>query len=853
MTKKIISQQDRNFSISLIQGSKGDIKKTSDFRSLTKFILTNDAIKEKGKLIAGYAENDPKLYKREKSACPGFIIGEFSYRDSNSCLKYEPVIGFDIDHIEDSKQFREIWEKVQRWPFTFVAFPSLSQKGIRLLVYTDSTKERHKDYYSAIAKSLSSLIGFPTKSSIKESLRSLGYPKNKIQQFLETAAHIDDATSDISRFWYYTGLSRSQFFVNQQSEVYQLSEQPTDKQSTPTNTSSSTPSDYLYTFTDEDKIDYLVGQLENRRIDITAGVPEWFKVGLALYDALGDYAQTYFDRVSQFHPDYSSASCNREWDRVKSKYRPGVVSVGTFYRWCNDAGVNLDFKELKRIHADKFVQSEQSFEPNKVLTVQETPDLDAVVIATCIKKPSFIPSIQDVAPKFNAECFSTGDAQIVYSAIEILVRDNMAVSDVSVRAKLKYASKDPELLSQFTVVSPSLDDFLTNIRLLYGQYTKRQFIEVAQNAISEVSEPDIDAIGYVSDFVDEVDSLTDFEANDFEHEGSELALELGVEYKKTVDAKKTNQGAVIGVPTGLTKLDKLTSGFQNTDLIILAARPGMGKTSLALKFAATAAINNGLPVVIFSLEMSAKQLARRIACQIAEVSSSDVKNGQLSGSDLDKFFQALADIESAPIFIYDKPGATASYMRSKVKKVRRKYGVSLVLIDYLQLMGAPTHVEKRGETSTTTFNSKKCKELAKEFDCPVIALSQLSRAVETRGGDKRPQLSDLRESGSIEQDADIVMFIYRPEYYQILEDAEGLSLKGVADILVAKHREGETKDIRVAFESQFTKFWDGVDSEYLGKRADDNQPAFPEPEPEPSYNPSIAAPSKTNDDDDIPF
>lgn len=272
-------------------------------------------------------------------------------------------------------------------------------------------------------------------------------------------------------------------------------------------------------------------------------------------------------------------------------------------------------------------------------------------------------------------------------------------------------------------------------------------------------------------------------------------------------AIRTSGKEISGVPSGYKKLDEITGGWQNSDLIILAARPGMGKTALVLKFARNAALEFKKPVAVFSLEMSSIQLVARLQSQESGIPASVMLKTGLSDHDLTYLWQKISALEKAPIFIDDTPALSLYEFRAKARRLKREKKVELIIVDYLQLMN--TGGEHRGNREQEiSAISRGLKQVAKEMDIPIIALSQLSRAGEQRGGAKRPQLSDLRESGSIEQDADMVMFIYRPEYYNIETDEEGNSTKGMALIDIQKHRSGGLDDVWLRWVPHCTNFLD---------------------------------------------
>jgi len=275
-----------------------------------------------------------------------------------------------------------------------------------------------------------------------------------------------------------------------------------------------------------------------------------------------------------------------------------------------------------------------------------------------------------------------------------------------------------------------------------------------------------------------------------------------------------NPDGVSGVPSGFTELDHLTSGWQKSDMIVLAARPAMGKTALVLSMARNIAVQFGQGVAIFSLEMSNVQLTKRLMAMETGLSSEKLKKGFTNEKDWKQLHDSIGNLADAPIFIDDTPGLSVFELRAKCRRLKQQHDIKMVIIDYLQLMTAPGKGGNREQEISTI--SRSIKEIAKEIECPIIALSQLSRSVETRGGDKRPMLSDLRESGAIEQDADMVCFIYRPAYYGLTEDESGAPIGDLTEFIVAKHRNGGLDTVNLKFVPELTRFvdYDTPDSFY---------------------------------------
>jgi replicative DNA helicase len=265
------------------------------------------------------------------------------------------------------------------------------------------------------------------------------------------------------------------------------------------------------------------------------------------------------------------------------------------------------------------------------------------------------------------------------------------------------------------------------------------------------------------------------------------------------------QDGLTGVPSGYPSLDRVTGGWQNSDLIIIAARPSMGKTAFVVNIARNLAVLQGIPVAFFTLEMPAEQIAMRILSIESEISSNKIRTGNITDQEWIMLEEKVQLMENAPLFIDDTPQLSLFELRAKTRRLVSNHHVQLIIVDYLQLMTVAQENRMNREQVVSQI-SRGLKAIAKELKVPVIALSQLNRSVELRGGSKRPQLSDLRESGAIEQDADLVIFLHRPEYYGITQDAEGNSYEGIAEIIISKHRNGPLADIKLRYIKEYGKF-----------------------------------------------
>jgi replicative DNA helicase len=330
---------------------------------------------------------------------------------------------------------------------------------------------------------------------------------------------------------------------------------------------------------------------------------------------------------------------------------------------------------------------------------------------------------------------------------------------------------------------------------------RRRLIEVSTAIVSEAFESSAPA----SELLDAAEHKI-FEVNQSRgNEGFTRIKELLWPTMENIEKLKRGGESITGVPSGFKDLDELTAGFQKSDLIIVAARPSMGKTAFVLNIAQNAALDKNIPVAFFSLEMSKESLVQRLLTSEGRVDAQRLRKGKLHDDEFVRLGRAAGMLSHAPIWIDDTPGISLLEMRSKARRLKTDNDIGLIVVDYLQLMNAPSNQESRQQE--ISFISRSLKGLARELKVPVVALSQLSRAPEQRTGEnKRPQLSDLRESGAIEQDADLVMFIYRQEMYDGPVDKDGNSLEGRAEIIVGKQRNGPTGFVNLYFNKTYTRF-----------------------------------------------
>ncbi|QRM87714.1 replicative DNA helicase [Lacinutrix sp. WUR7] len=481
-------------------------------------------------------------------------------------------------------------------------------------------------------------------------------------------------------------------------------------------------------------------------------------------------------------------------------------------------------------------------------------DLEEVVLGAMMIDKKGVDEVIDI---LSADAFYKEAHQHIFEAIFQLFENSEPVDLLTVSSQLKKNQKldlsggDFYLISLTQKVSSSAHiEF--HARIILQKFIQRSLIKIS----SEIIEDSYDETQDVFDLLDRAESKLYEVTQGNIKKSSETAQDLVIQAKKKIE-EISNQEGLSGIATGFNKLDKLTSGWQPSDLIIVAARPGMGKTALTLSMARNIAVDQNVPVAFFSLEMASVQLITRLISSETGLSSEKLRTGKLEKHEWEQLNVKVKGLEKAPLFIDDTPSLSIFDLRAKARRLASQHGIKMIMIDYLQLMtGGPSHGGNREQE--ISMISRNLKALAKELMVPVIALSQLSRAVETRGGSKRPLLSDLRESGAIEQDADIVSFIYRPEYYKIDEwdDEERSPTEGQAEFIIAKHRNGGLENIRLKFIGHLGKFdnLDDFDSpfEFHSKmNAAANDDTFIS-ENLPSPSDAFGAPDDF-DDNDVPF
>lgn len=438
-------------------------------------------------------------------------------------------------------------------------------------------------------------------------------------------------------------------------------------------------------------------------------------------------------------------------------------------------------------------------------------DLDveqAVLGALMLEKDAY----SVVCDLLKPESFYDPVNSMVYAAIQQLGAAQKPIDMLTVTEQLRLDGNlekigGPVVVSELTSRVLSGANVEYHARIVAQKYLARELISFS----SDISTKAFDEVHDVDDLLQEAEGrLFEISQRNVKKDVTQInpVIEQAI---KQIQAAANRASGLSGLESGFHELDKLTSGWQSSDLIIIAARPAMGKTAFVLSMAKNMAVNYEIPVAIFSLEMSNVQLVNRLISNVCELGGEKIKSGQLSPMEWDQLMSRVKELQDARLYIDDTPSLSILELRTKARRLVREHQVRFIIIDYLQLMNA-TGMKFGSREQEVSMISRSLKQLAKELDIPIVALSQLNRSVETRGKDgdrdsKRPQLSDLRESGAIEQDADIVCFIHRPEYYLRSDtDMEGRNIRGLAEFIVAKHRSGRVDDVKMRFRKEFARF-----------------------------------------------
>ncbi|MCB0698929.1 MAG: replicative DNA helicase [Chitinophagaceae bacterium] len=442
---------------------------------------------------------------------------------------------------------------------------------------------------------------------------------------------------------------------------------------------------------------------------------------------------------------------------------------------------------------------------------QATELEEAVLGAIMLEKDKLAEVLEIIQ---SPDCFYVDANQKIYAAVRRLFDKGMPVDLLTVTEELRKTDEleivgGPYYLTNLTMNVVSSAHVESHARIVMEKFIQRELIRISGEVIKDAYEDSTD----VFDLLDKAESnLYEITDNHLRKNFTSLK-EVLVRTVHEIEEAKNKQEDLTGVPTGYVPLDKLTSGWQKTDLIILAARPAVGKTAFCLNLALNAATHSGkpYPVAFFSLEMGAGQLVKRLLAAVTEVSMESLTKGRMQEHEFVQMTQRMNKLAEAPIFLDDQAALNIFELRAKARRLKQKHDIQMIIIDYLQLMQGS--IERGGNREQEISKiSRDLKALAKELEVPIIALSQLNRSVESRRTGHRPMMSDLRESGAIEQDADIVMFLYRPEYYGINNDEMGQAIEGETHLHMAKHRNGSTDTIKVRFIKEYQKFVDLPDN-----------------------------------------
>jgi replicative DNA helicase len=435
-------------------------------------------------------------------------------------------------------------------------------------------------------------------------------------------------------------------------------------------------------------------------------------------------------------------------------------------------------------------------------------ELEEAVLGALMLEKDALTNVIDI---LKVESFYKDSHKVIFQAILDLFTESQPIDLLTVTSQLRKngaleIAGGAFYVTELTSKVASAANIEYHARIITEQSIKRELIKISGEIQKEAFEDTTD----VFELLDKMEqSLFEISEKNIRKNYSDMRSIMR-EAIIELEARKNQKDGLTGVPSGFTALDRVTSGWQKSDLVIIAARPAMGKTAFVLSVLRNAAVDHNRPVAIFSLEMSSVQLVNRLISSEAELDSEKIKKGSLADHEWAQLVHKTAKLSKAPLFVDDTPALSILELRAKCRKLKAQHDIQMVVVDYLQLMSGDSKNGGQGGNREQEIASisRALKKIAKELAIPVIALSQLSRAVETRGGDKRPQLSDLRESGAIEQDADMVMFLYRPEYYGITQDEENNSTAGIGEVIIAKHRNGSLDNVKLRFIGKYTKFMD---------------------------------------------
>jgi replicative DNA helicase len=472
----------------------------------------------------------------------------------------------------------------------------------------------------------------------------------------------------------------------------------------------------------------------------------------------------------------------------------------------------MAIKNKGKFHPQPVQNSELGKVPPQALDLEE-----AVLGAMLIEKDAVVGVMDLLKP----ESFYKEAHQKIFEAIINLSTTEKPVDLLTVTEELRRNDELENVggafyITQLTTKVASAAHIDYHARIVAQKYIQRELIRVSSEIQNKAFDDSID----VDDLMDFSESeLFNIAQGNIKRETTKINKLIQQAIERLEEASK-REDFLSGIPSGFTRIDRITSGWQRSDLIIIAARPSMGKTAFVLSMARNMAVDHKKAVAVFSLEMSSLQLVNRLIISETKLPVDRIRTGKLHDYEWEQLDIKIKSLIDAPVYIDDTPAISIFEFRAKCRRLKRLYDVDCIIIDYLQLMTGTSDTRGNREQEVSTI-SRNLKAISKELDVPIIALSQLNRAVETRGGTKRPQLSDLRESGAIEQDADMVLFIHRPEYYGFNEDEQGHSTKNIAEIIIAKHRNGPTGDVKLKFHKETASFVD-LDDESMPPLPEDS-------------------------------
>ena len=464
------------------------------------------------------------------------------------------------------------------------------------------------------------------------------------------------------------------------------------------------------------------------------------------------------------------------------------------------------YNKASKHNSEEFVQIADL---NGIAPPQAVELEQAVLGALMLERDAII----EVQEYIKVETFYTEEHRLIFKAIQELSQDLKAIDLYTVTEKLKAQKQLTQVggasyLAQLTQRVASAAHIEFHAKIIAQKYVQRELIRSATEIQRRSYDDEVDVTELIGFAEREVFRVSDGNVKRSVMSASDVLRKALLQIEEAAKTK----GEYNGVRSGFTDIDSVTLGWQPSDLIIIAARPSMGKTAFVLTMARNMAVEFKTPVAFFSLEMSSVQLMNRLIVAETQLNSKDLRTGNLSPEQWKHLESSTVSLGRAPLYIDDTPALSVFEFRSKARRLKTQHDVAIIIIDYLQLMTAATAETRGNREQEVSLISRTLKAIAKELNVPIIALSQLSRNVENRGGSKRPQLSDLRESGAIEQDADVVAFIHRPEYYGLLSDENGMSTAGMAEIIIAKHRNGEVTDVPLRFIKDQAKFADADSS-----------------------------------------